>query len=119
MTPMPPVITGFANSPDRGRGHARDMRLRWAFEEAGVPYDVRLLSFAEMKEEAHLKLHPFGQIPTYEEDGSGEEEGSRSDPRMGRSPLDPRETGAQGLSWGATRVAQNLYKNHIGTIPGS
>ncbi|WP_421863628.1 glutathione S-transferase family protein [Parvibaculum sp.] len=72
---MPPVITGFAHSPDRGRGHARDMRLRWAFEEAGVDYDVRLLSFAQMKEPAHLALHPFGQIPTYEEDGTGEEEG--------------------------------------------
>lgn len=62
-----PVITAFANSPDRGRGLARDMRVRWALEEAGVAYDVRLVSFAEMKEPAHLKLHPFGQIPTYEE----------------------------------------------------
>lgn len=72
---MPPVITAFEASPDRGRGLARDMRVRWAFEEAGVPYDVRLVSFAQMKEAAHLKLHPFGQIPTYEEDGSGEEGG--------------------------------------------
>jgi glutathione S-transferase len=64
-----PVITAFEASPDRGRGLARDMRVRWAFEEAGVPYDVRLLSFAEMKEPDHLARHPFGQIPTYEEDG--------------------------------------------------
>tara|TARA_R110002124_G_scaffold150906_3_gene317694 strand:- start:255 stop:908 length:654 start_codon:yes stop_codon:yes gene_type:complete len=64
---MVPTITAFANSPDRGRGLARDMRLRWALEEVGVPYEVRLLSFAEMKEPAHLALHPFGQIPTYEE----------------------------------------------------
>ncbi|MDO8288114.1 MAG: glutathione S-transferase family protein [Parvibaculum sp.] len=61
------IITAFANSPDRGRGLARDMRVRWALEEAGEPYDVRLVSFAEMKEPAHLALHPFGQIPTYEE----------------------------------------------------
>ncbi|MEQ9529117.1 MAG: glutathione S-transferase family protein, partial [Parvibaculaceae bacterium] len=66
---MTPVITAFEASPDRGRGLARDMRVRWAFEEAGAAYDVRLVSFAQMKEAAHLALHPFGQIPTYEEDG--------------------------------------------------
>jgi glutathione S-transferase len=64
---MNPTITAFANSPDRGQGLARDMRVRWALEEVGQPYDVRLLSFAEMKEPAHMALHPFGQIPTYEE----------------------------------------------------
>jgi glutathione S-transferase len=63
------TITAFAASPDRGRGLARDTRVRWALEEVGQPYDVRLVSFAAMKEPAHLRLHPFGQIPTYEEDG--------------------------------------------------
>ncbi|QIP02254.1 glutathione S-transferase family protein [Bradyrhizobium symbiodeficiens] len=62
---MIPTITAFANSPDRGKGQARDMRVRWALEEVGQPYDVRLVSFAEMKQPAHLALHPFGQIPTY------------------------------------------------------
>ena len=66
---MTPTITAFENSPDRGRGLARDMRVRWALEEVGQSYDVRLVSFAAMKEPAHLALHPFGQIPTYEEDG--------------------------------------------------
>ncbi|MEA3065045.1 MAG: glutathione S-transferase [Sphingomonadales bacterium] len=61
------TITAFERSPDRGRGLARDMRVRWALEEVGQAYDVRLLSFAAMKEPAHLRLHPFGQIPTYEE----------------------------------------------------
>jgi glutathione S-transferase len=64
---MTPTITAFANSPDRGRGLARDMGVRWALEEVGQPYDVRLVSFAEMKQPAHLALQPFGQIPTYEE----------------------------------------------------
>ena len=64
---MIPTITAFERSPDRGRGMARDMRVRWALEEVGQPYDVRLLPFSEMKEPAHRKLHPFGQIPTYEE----------------------------------------------------
>jgi glutathione S-transferase len=63
---MKPIITAFERSPDRGRGLARDMRVRWALEEVGQPYDVRLVSFKEMKEPAHRKLHPFGQIPTYE-----------------------------------------------------
>lgn len=61
------TITAFERSPDAGKGLARDVRVRWAFEEVGQPYDVRLLSFKAMKEPAHLALHPFGQIPTYEE----------------------------------------------------
>ena len=61
------VITAFERSPDGGQGLARDTRVRWALEEVGRPYAVRLLSFAAMKQPAHLRLHPFGQIPTYEE----------------------------------------------------
>ena len=61
------TITAFESSPDRGGGHARDMRVRWALEEVGQPYDVRLVSFKAMKQPAHLALHPFGQIPTYED----------------------------------------------------
>jgi len=64
---MTPTITAFERSPDRGRGLARDMRVRWALEEVGQAYDVRLVSFSELKEPAHRRLHPFGQIPTYEE----------------------------------------------------
>lgn len=64
---MPPTITAFESSPDRGGGQARDMRVRWALEEVGQPYDVRLVSFAGMKQPAHRALHPFGQIPTYED----------------------------------------------------
>ena len=66
---MTVTVTAFERSPDRGNGLARDMRVRWALEEVGQPYDVRLLSFKAMKEPAHLALHPFGQIPTYEEGG--------------------------------------------------
>lgn len=64
---MIPTITAFESSPDRGRGLARDMRVRWALEEVGQSYDVRLVSFAQMKAPAHLALQPFGQIPTYED----------------------------------------------------
>jgi glutathione S-transferase len=61
------TITAFERSPDGGKGLARDTRVRWALEEAGLPYEVRLVSFSAMKEPAHLAIHPFGQIPTYEE----------------------------------------------------
>ena len=64
---MSPTITAFKTSPDRGRGLARDMTVRWALEEVGQPYDVRLVTFPEMKEPAHMALQPFGQIPTYQD----------------------------------------------------
>lgn len=66
---MTPLITAFAASPDRGHGQARDMRVRWALEELGQPYDVQLVPFAQMKEPEHLARQPFGQIPTYQEGG--------------------------------------------------
>lgn len=62
-----PTITAFRSSPDKGAGLARDMRVRWALEEVGQPYDVRLLIFEELREPAHLRLQPFGQIPTFED----------------------------------------------------
>jgi len=65
------TITAFERSPDGGKGLARDTRGRWALEEVGQPYKVRLVSFDAMKEPAHLALHPFGQIPTYEEGDLG------------------------------------------------
>ncbi len=64
---MIPTITAFQRSPDGGRGLARDTRVRWALEEVGQPYDVRPMTFETLKQPAHLKLNPFGQIPTYED----------------------------------------------------
>lgn len=64
---MCPILTAFATSPDRGQGLARDMRVRWALEELAVPYDVQLLSFAELKQPVHLARNPFGQIPTWQD----------------------------------------------------
>jgi glutathione S-transferase len=61
------TITAFERSPDGGKGLARDMRVRWALEEAGRRYEVRPVSFAAMKQPAHLALNPFGQIPTYQD----------------------------------------------------
>ena len=66
---MPLTLTAFERSPDGGRGLARDMRVRWALEEAGQPYAVRLVSFDALKQPAHLALNPFGQIPTLEDEG--------------------------------------------------
>ena len=64
---MKPTITAFECSPDEGQGLARDMRVRWAFEEVGQPYDVRLISMKGLKEPEHRLRNPFGSIPTYEE----------------------------------------------------
>lgn len=64
---MTPTITAFERSPDRGQGLARDMRVRWALEEVGQPYDVRFVSFRALKQAAHRARNPFGQIPTYED----------------------------------------------------
>jgi len=66
---MTVTITAFERSPDGGKGLARDTRVRWALEETGQPYAVRPVSFQAMKEPAHLALHPFGQIPTFEDGG--------------------------------------------------
>ena len=63
-----PLITAFKNSPDRGRGMARDMRVRWALEEIGQPYEVQLVTFEEMKQADYRNLQPFAQIPAYKED---------------------------------------------------
>ena len=64
-----PLVTAYDWAPDRGRGLVRDMRVRWALEEVGRPYDVRHLSWGQQKQPAHRARHPFGQVPTYEEDG--------------------------------------------------
>src|SRR3546814_20113479 len=85
-TTMTTTMTAFERAPDGGKGLARDMRVRWALEEVGQPYDVRLLSFKAMKEPAHLALHPFGQIPTYEEgDLALFESGDRKSTRLNSS----------------------------------
>ncbi len=86
------TITAFERSPDGGKGLARDTRVRWALEEVDQPYEVRLVSFRAMKEPAHLAIHPFGQIPTYEE-----------------GDLALFETGA---------IVLHIAQHHAGLLPG-
>jgi glutathione S-transferase len=100
---MTPIVTAFAVSPDRGQGLARDTRVRWALEEVNQHYEVRLLSFAEMKEPRHLALNPFGQLPTYEEaDLALFETGSIvihiADRHRGLLPEDPNAR-ARAITW--------------------
>ena len=100
---MTPTITAFERSPDRGRGLARDMPVRWAFEEVGQPYDVRLVSFAEMKQAPHRALQPFGQIPTYEDaDLALFESGAIvlhiAEQHLGLLPVDPKAR-ARAIAW--------------------
>jgi glutathione S-transferase len=97
------TITAFERSPDGGKGLARDTRVRWALEEVGQPYEVRLVSFAALKEPAHLAIHPFGQIPTYEEDGFAIFETGAivfhiADRYAGLLPDDPRAR-ARAITW--------------------
>lgn len=100
---MSPTITAFETSPDRGQGLARDMRVRWALEEVGQPYDVRLVSFEAMKRPAHKALHPFGQIPTFE-DGevalfeSGAIVFHIAERHAGLLPVDPAKR-ARAITW--------------------
>lgn len=63
-----PTITAFRWVPPFAQGLVRDTRCRWAFEEVGMDYDVRILELGENKTEAHRALQPFGQIPTYSDD---------------------------------------------------
>ena len=100
---MPPIVTAFATSPDRGRGLARDVRVRWALEEVGEPYDIRLLGFAELKQPAHLARSPFGQIPTYQDgDLALFETGSIilhiAEQHAGLLPADP-DARARAITW--------------------
>ena len=100
---MIPTITAFEQSPDEGKGLARDMRVRWALEEAGQPYEVRLVSFEAMEEPPHRALHPFGQIPTYEEGDlvlfeSGAIVLHIADRRPGLLPDDPNAR-ARAIAW--------------------
>ena len=64
-----PIITAFDWVPDFARGQVRDLRVRWALEEVGQPYDVLYLSQGSQKQDPHRARQPFGQVPTYEDDG--------------------------------------------------
>jgi len=101
--PMTITITAFDRSPDGGRGLARDTRVRWALEEVGEPYAVRLVSFAALKESAHLALNPFGQIPTYEDGELALSETGAivlhiAERRPGLLPADP-DARARAITW--------------------
>lgn len=98
-----PLLTGYDWAPDEGRGMVRDMRVRWALEEVGQPYDERRLSWGEQKEPAHRARSPFGQVPTYEEDGlvlfeSGAIVLHIAETRPGLLPDEPRAR-ARGREW--------------------
>lgn len=120
---MTPTITAFERSPDRGRGLARDVRVRWAFEEVGQAYDVRLLSFDQMKEAAHCALNPFGQIPTYQDGDlvlfeSGAIVLHIAQTHSGLLPLD-RDARARAITWmfaALTTIEPPIVERSMATI---
>jgi len=62
-------LTAYRWVPPFAQGLVRDLRVRWALEEAGLPYEQRLLGFGDNKSEGYRRLQPFGQVPVYETDG--------------------------------------------------
>lgn len=63
------TISAFGWVPEPARGQVRDLRARWALEEAGIPYKTRLLEQGDQDKPAYRALQPFGQVPILEEDG--------------------------------------------------
>ena len=63
------TISAFRWVPDFARGQVRDLRVRWALEEAGLPYRTRLLEMGDQDKPDYRALQPFGQVPMLEEDG--------------------------------------------------
>src|SRR5262249_23138091 len=63
------TISAFKSVPDFARGQVRDLRVRWALEEAGLPYKTRLLEQGDQDNPDYRALQPFGQVPVLEEDG--------------------------------------------------
>ena len=63
------TISAFRWVPTFARGLVRDLRVRWALEEAGLPYEARLIGPDDQKSEAYRSMQPFGQVPAFEEDG--------------------------------------------------
>jgi glutathione S-transferase len=63
------TISAFRSVPPFAQGLVRDLRVRWALGEAGLPYEARLLDPGEQKSDDYRRLQPFGQVPIYQEDG--------------------------------------------------
>lgn len=63
------TISAFKWVPDFARGQVRDLRARWALEEAGLPYRTRLLDLGDQDKDEYRALQPFGQVPILEDDG--------------------------------------------------
>jgi glutathione S-transferase len=63
------TISAFRWVPPFARGQVRDLRVRWALEEAGLPYRTHLLEQGDQNKPEYRALQPFGQVPIFEENG--------------------------------------------------
>jgi len=97
------TISAFAWVPEFAHGQVRDLRVRWALEEAGLPYTARLLEQGDQDKPEYRALQPFGQVPIYQEDGVTLFEtgaivlhiGARSDVLLPKDPV----AGARATQW--------------------
>lgn len=109
------TISAFAWVPPFARGQVRDLRVRWALEEAGLPYRTRLLEQGEQDTPEYRALQPFGQVPIFEEDGKVLFEtgaivlhlGERSEALLPRDP----EARGRAVQW--LFAALNSVEQHI------
>lgn len=118
MTDSKLTVTAFDWVPAFAQGHVRDLRVRWALEEEGFPYQVEVVTQGAQKHPSHLRRQPFGQIPTLEIDGSSLFESGAILWRIAEASdtLLPRDTAARDrvLAW--VFAALNTVEPPVGML---
>ena len=109
------TITAFRWVPPFARGQVRDLRVRWALEEVGLPYRTRLLEQGEQDKPAHRAVQPFGQVPVFEDDGLTLFESGAIVLHIGErsETLLPKDAAARGRATQWLIAALNSIEPHI------
>ena len=109
------TISAFRSVPPFARGQVRDLRVRWALEEAGLPYRTRLLAQGDQNKPDYRALQPFGQVPVFEEDGRVLFESGAIVLHIGErsEALLPREPGARARATQWLIAALNSIEPHV------
>ncbi|MGZ5200351.1 MAG: glutathione S-transferase family protein [Telluria sp.] len=112
------TLTTFSWVPPFAAGHVRDLRVRWALEEAGMPYELRLIGFEDRGTPAYRQLQPFGQVPVLQDGPSTVFESGAILLHLGRKseallPADPIER-ERAIMW--LFAALNTMEPHVGAL---